>query len=134
MMGRQINTIDPGHQRMKNATAQPTVNQHFQQRPDLLRAIYDRLVAVADGFGPVVQDPKKTSIHLNRRTAFAGVAVRKDCLVLTVKLDRPLQSKRVFKSEQTSAKRYHHEVKLAAVADVDAELTGWLKAAYDLSE
>ena len=111
----------------------PTVDEHFEGRPEGLRAVYDRLVAAAEKFGEVAQDAKKTSIHLNRRTAFAGVAVRKDCIVLTIKADGPIASPRVFKSEQTSAKRFHHEVKLSTVKDVDAELRGWLKAAYELS-
>jgi hypothetical protein len=112
----------------------PNVNEHFVGKTGEVRAIYDRLVAMAESFGPVEQDPKKTSIHLNRRTAFAGVAVRKGHVVLTIKSDRPIDSPRVFKSEQTSAKRYHHEVRLSAEKDLDEELQGWLRAAYDLSE
>ncbi len=112
----------------------PSVSEHFVGKPGEVRAIYDRLLALVEAFGPVEQDPKKTSIHLNRQTAFAGVAVRKAHIVLTIKSDRPIKSPRVFKSEQTSTKRFHHEIKLSAVADLDAELKGWLKAAYDLSE
>lgn len=55
-------------------------------------------------------------------------------LVLTITSDRPLDSPRVFTSEQTSAKRFHHEVRLATVTDLDVELRGWLRAADDLSE
>ena len=55
-------------------------------------------------------------------------------IVLTIKSDRPIKSPRVFKLEQTSAKRFHHEIKLSAIEDLDSELQGWLKAAYDLSE
>ncbi len=112
----------------------PTVDAHFADRSDELRTLYDRLVALTEKFGPVEQDPKKTSIHLNRKTAFAGVAVRKEHIVLTIKSDRPIDSPRIFKSEQTSAKRFHHEVKIAKVKDLDAELRRWLKDAYDLSE
>ena len=112
----------------------PTVDEHFDGKSDELRAIYDRLVSLAEKFGPVEQDPKKTSIHLNRQTAFAGVAVRKEHIVLTIKSDRPIKSPRIFKSEQTSANRFHHEIKLAKLKDLDAELRGWLRAAYDLSE
>jgi hypothetical protein len=111
----------------------PTVDEHFAGKADGIRDLYDRLVAVAEKFGPVEQDPKKTSIHLNRKTAFAGVAVRKEHIVLTIKSDRPINSPRIFRSQQTSASRYHHEVKLASAKDLDAELRGWLKAAYDLS-
>jgi hypothetical protein len=112
----------------------PTVDEHFAGKADELRRVYDQLVALSEQFGPVEQDPKKTSIHLNRKTAFAGVAVRKSHLVLTIKSDRPSNSPRVVKSEQTSAKGFHHEVKLTSLADLDAELRGWLKVAYDLSE
>jgi hypothetical protein len=111
----------------------PTVDEHFVGKSDGLRDLYDRLVALAEKLGPVAQDPKKTSIHLNRKTAFAGVAVRKEYLVLTIKADRPFDSPRVFKSEKTSAKRFHHEVKLARPKDLNAELKGWLKEAYELS-
>jgi hypothetical protein len=111
----------------------PTVDEHFAGKSGGLRALYDRLVAFAEELGPVGQDPKKTSIHLNRTTAYAGVAVRKEYLVLTIKADRPFDSPRVVKSEQTSAKRFHHEVKLAAPKDLDAELKGWLTEAYELS-
>jgi hypothetical protein len=110
-----------------------TVDEHFAGK-DGLRKIYDRLIAVVKEFGRVEQDPKKTSIHLNRTTAFAGIAVRKAHLVVTIKSNRPIDSPRIFKSEQTSAKRFHHEVKLTSVTDMDAELRRWLQAAYDLSE
>ncbi len=112
----------------------PSVNEHFVGKTNEIKAIYDRLVALAEEFGPVEQDPKKTSIHLNRHTAFAGVAVRKAHIVLTIKSDRAITSPRIFKSEQTSAKRFHHELKLSSINDLDAELQRWLKAAYDLSE
>jgi hypothetical protein len=112
----------------------PTVDQHFEGKSSELRSLYDHLVALTEKFGPVEQDPKKTSIHLNRTTAFAGVAVRKELIVLTIKSDRPIRSPRIFKSEQTSASRFHHEIKLVKLKDLDAELRGWLQAAYDLSE
>jgi len=112
----------------------PTVDDHFSDKRPELRTLYDRLIAMTEKIGPVEQDPKKTSIHLNRKTAFAGIAVRKAHLVLTIKSDHPINSPRIFKSEQTSAKRYHHEIKLASLKNVDAELRDWLEAAYDLSE
>ncbi|PYS22083.1 MAG: hypothetical protein DMF72_14945 [Acidobacteria bacterium] len=84
-------------------------------------------------FGRVIEDPKKTSIHLVNKTAFAGVATRNKAIVLTIKSDRELSSPRFHKSEQTSARRFHHEVKLTSIAEVDAELLDWLKAAYELS-
>ena len=109
------------------------VNDHFSGKDPVVSKIYEHLLKHARRFGPVNEDPKKTSIHLNNVTAFAGVATRKSAIILTIKSDRDLDSPRIHKSEQTSAKRFHHEVKLTAPADVDAELIGWLKNAYALS-
>jgi hypothetical protein len=108
-------------------------NSHFEAKDPVVRAVYEQLKKSVKRFGPVVEEPKKTSIHLVNRTAFAGVATRKGHLVLTIKSDRDLASPRIHRSEQTSASRFHHEIKLTSPADVDKELVGWLKAAYLLS-
>lgn len=110
-----------------------TVDCHFQGKDVTVRQIYDRLLKATGKFGPVNEEPKKTSIHLMNQTAFAGVATRKSALVLTIKSNRKLSSPRIHKSEQTSANRFHHEVKLTSPAEVDAELVQWLEAAYALS-
>jgi hypothetical protein len=110
-----------------------TIASHFAGKDPVVRNIYDQLKKSIKQFGPIVEEPKKTSIHIVNRTALAGVATRKGHVVLTIKSDRKLASPRIHKSEQASASRFHHEVKLASPADVDEELIGWLKAAYLLS-
>jgi hypothetical protein len=118
---------------MKAPTNGFTVKAHFENKDAAVQKIYDGLLKSAKKFGPVREEPKKTSIHLMNQTAFAGVATRKSALVLTIKSDRKLSSPRIHKSEQTSANRFHHEVKLTSPAEVDAELVQWLKDAYALS-
>ncbi len=110
-----------------------TVKSHFEGKEAIVREIYDRLLLSARKFGRVIEDPKKTSIHLNRRTAFAGVATRKTAVVLTIKSDKRLSSPRIHKCEQVSANRFYHEVKLTSVAEVDSELNAWIREAYELS-
>jgi len=97
------------------------------------RAIYEKLVSVARTIGPFTEDPKKTSIHLTRRSAFAGVATRKDALMLTLKSASDIPSPRIAKREQASANRWHLDVRLEKPADVDSELKAWLKQAMALS-
>ena len=113
--------------------SQFSVASHFTGKEPATRKIYERLLQASGKFGAVIEDPKKTSIHLVNRTAFAGVATRKNAIILTIKSDRKLASPRIHKTEQTSASRFHHEVKLTSPADVDGELAGWLKSAYELS-
>jgi hypothetical protein len=110
-----------------------TVKSHFEGKDPVVRQIYDRVLKAAGKFGPVIEDPKKTSIHLVNQTAFAGVVTRKSAIVLTIKSERKIPSPRIHKSEQTSARRFHHEVKLNLPAEVDSELVNWLKDAYALS-
>src|SRR6266705_5353730 len=119
---------------MAKLTDRFSIKSHFQDKDASVRQTYDQLLKGARKFGPVVEEPKKTSIHLVNRTAFAGVATRKHALILTIKSDRKLPSPRIHKSEQTSVKRFHHQVKVNSPAEVDSELVKWLKDAYALSE
>ena len=97
------------------------------------RAIYMRLLKAARTVGAFTEDPKKTSIHLTRKSAFAGVATRKDALQLTIKTASDIRSPRIVKREQASAHRWHLEVRLESPKEVDRELTSWLKDAMALS-
>jgi len=118
---------------MKAPTNGFTVKSHFEGKDATVRQVYDRLLKATGNFGPVAEEPKKTSIHLMNKTAFAGIATRRSAMVLTIKSDRKISSPRIHKSEQTSAHRFHHEVKLTSPAEVDSELVKWLKDAYELS-
>jgi len=111
-----------------------SVSDHFVNKDPSVRALYDQLVSLLRTFGPVEEDPKKTSIHLNRKSALAGVETRRDCLLLNIKSDHQIQSPRVEKAEQVSAKRFHHKVRISSPQDFDEELKTWLNEAYLLSE
>ena len=106
---------------------------HFTGKDPAVKKIYEHLLKHSRKFGSLTEEPKKTSIHLVNKTAFAGVATRKGGIVLTIKSDRKLLSPRIHKSEQTSANRFHHEVKLTSPHEVDSEIIGWLKSAYAMS-
>jgi len=112
----------------------PTVDAHFSGRPPHVLQIYRKIVDASSALGPVAEDPKKTSIHLNRRTAFAGVQPRKDALILTLKSERDVKHRRVHKTEQTSANRWHFEVRLNDPAEVDEQVLQWLRSSYELAQ
>ena len=118
---------------MTTRNSTPTISQHFAGRAPAVRAIYDRILTAAKAFGPVGEEPKKTSIHLTRRSAFAGVATRKDALILTIKSPADIRSARIVKHAQASASRWYLDVRLDDPAQVDRELKGWLKQSIELS-
>jgi hypothetical protein len=109
------------------------VDDHTGGRDPIVSLTYAALIGAARKFGPVTEEAKKTSIHLVRKTAFAGVATRKTSLILTLKSARDIKSPRISKHEQLSPGRWHLEVRLSSPNDVDAEIAGWLRAAYELS-
>ena len=110
------------------------VASHFAKSEPTVLATYQQLLTAARKLGPIVEEPKKTSIHLVRRTAFAGVAVRRSALILTLKSTKDIRSPRVEKREQTSANRWHVDVRLSRPADIDRQLTAWLNAAYAIAD
>jgi Domain of unknown function (DUF5655) len=112
---------------------EPTIAQHFVGRAAAVRATYDRLVRVAESFGAVRQEPKKTSIHLTSRTAFAGIATRRDTLILTIKSAVDIDSPRIIRHDQASSRRWYLEIRLDKPEQVDRELKTWLKRSADLS-
>jgi len=109
------------------------VKDHLSGREPVVASIYEALTKAANKLGPFKEEAKKTSIHFVRSSAFAGVATRKTSLVLTLKAASDIRSPRVIKHGRVSAGRWHLEVRLGSPLDVDAELKGWLKDAYDIS-
>ena len=107
--------------------------QHFENRAPEVKATYAAILKAVKKFGPVKEEAKKTSIHLVRKSAFAGVATRKTALILTLKSDSDIKNPRIAKREQASAHRWHLETRLETPAQVDSEIAAWLKKAYELA-
>jgi hypothetical protein len=111
-----------------------SVSDHFVNKDPAVRKLYDHLLKILNGFGPVTEAPKKTSIHIDRRSALIGVETRKDSLLLTIKADRKINSPRIEKQEQISSRRFYHKVRVKSPRDFDSELKAWLKDAFTLAE
>jgi len=112
----------------------PTVDDHFSGRSAHVLQIYRKIVDASSTLGLVEEDPKKTSIHLNRRVAFAGVQTRKDALILTLKSDCDVSTAAVHKTEQTSANRWHNRSAASRSRRVDEQILKWLNASGELAQ
>jgi hypothetical protein len=110
-----------------------TVQEHFENRAPAVKATYAAILKAAKKLGPVTEEAKKTSIHLVRKSAFAGIATRKTALILTFKSDSDVTNERIAKREQAWAHRWHLETRLEAPAQVDSEIIAWLSKAYELA-
>jgi len=94
---------------------------------------YRALTGALKGFGPFVEEAKTASIHLARKSAFAGVHPRKAAILLVIRTAAPIDSPRIRKRERVSANRWHNEMLIAAPSEIDAEVLGWLREGYGLS-
>jgi hypothetical protein len=109
------------------------VADHFIGKSASVADTYAKILEAVARFGRVREEPKKTSIHLVRESALAGVQVRRDSLIRNVKTDYPIESPRVLISETLSAHRFHTQFRLSSPRDVDSEIGRWLKDAWEIS-
>jgi hypothetical protein len=119
---------------MPAATTTHTITEQLEGRSPSVVATYARLIAAARSLGPVNEEPKKTSIHLAKTTAFAGLATRETALILTSKSTSDIASNRITKHQRASANRWHLEIRLERPEDVDRQLIAWLRASYALAK
>jgi hypothetical protein len=95
--------------------------------------LYRQLLKTVRTFGAVREDAHKNLIALVNRSVLAGVEVRKNHLLLHVKTFYLIHNPRILKTVRVAANRFQHQIKVTADSDIDAELRGWLKDAYQLS-
>lgn len=91
-----------------------------------LQKIYDSLVKELRKLGSVQIEPKKTSVHVKAKSAFAGIHPRKGYLILQIISERPIESKRIVKIEKVSENRFHNHLKISGQEEIDSKLKGWL--------
>ncbi|HQU27778.1 MAG: hypothetical protein KC643_25855 [Nitrospira sp.] len=111
-----------------------TIDDLFVNKDPLVREIYAALVNAISDWEGVRFTPKKTSIHIDWRTSFAGIHPRKKYINLNIRTAAAIDSIRVIKQEQVSQNRFHNLICLNTVSDVDDELIGWLRDGYMLSQ
>ena len=95
-----------------------------------LRPIHDRLMAAISGFGEFEVAPKKGYVSLRRKKQFAMIGPGG-----ATRVDVGLNMKGVPPTGRLLAEKpggmCQSKVKLTGTNEVDAELVGWLRQAYD---
>ena len=97
-----------------------------------LRPIYDAIAKAVQGFGSDVElAPKKAYVSLRRAKQFGLVQPSTKTRVdVGIQLKGVAPGKRLEKSGSFNA-MVSHRVRLSEAGEVDNELVGWLKDAYD---
>lgn len=108
------------------------VNQY--KGKENLKPIYDKLIVEISKFGnDITKTPKKGSVSLIRKRQFALIKpATKTRIDLGLKLkDKPTQGK--LGDSGPFGTMCTHRVQLTSPDEVDKELIGWIKEAYDKS-
>jgi hypothetical protein len=107
---------------------------HFAGKPEIVRAIFDRLLALAKKNGPVVVLPEKTRIAFQVRMSFAAFVIRRNWVDGHVVLARRLENPRFRRIETFSPRNHLHAFRFENVSEIDADVAAWLAEAYRVGE
>ena len=99
-----------------------------------MRAIFDKLLAVAKRSGPVIVLPEKTRIAFQVRMSFAAFVIRQNWIDGHVVLARRLENPRFRRIETFSPRNHLHAFRFETVEEIDNEVAGWFAEAYQVGE
>ena len=99
-----------------------------------MRAIFEKLLAVAKQNGPVIVLPEKTRIAFQVRMSFAAFVIRNDWVDGHVVLARRFEHPRFRRIETFSPRNHLHAFRFTSVDEIDDEVAGWFAEAYRVGE
>jgi hypothetical protein len=123
-----------GYPDFMTAGADELVDGQYADRPQL-RPILDTVLVAASALGPVIVQARKTCVSLvsPRRTFAAVQATTKSRVDLGLRLDGVEPAGRLLVAKNIASGTINIRVALAGSGDVDHEVVGWLRRAYDES-
>jgi hypothetical protein len=107
-----------------------SVESHLEGKPEA-KALFDMLFSKLETFGPVRADAVKTSINLISKHHFGAVYPGKKGLRLGFVLHRKVEDDRITRHEWVGGDKWGHQVRLSNPNDIDDQLLGWLREAYE---
>jgi hypothetical protein len=108
------------------------LKSHLAKASPETRAIFEAIIRALGQIGPVQVAPTKTGINLLSRTSLGGLSLHRGYVKVGLVLTRRLESARVQTVLQLSARSFVHRIRVSSVTQVDSELGGWLREAYQV--
>jgi Domain of unknown function (DUF5655) len=106
------------------------IDDHFAGKAPIVRTLFDRLVDIVEGFGPVNVYAQKTSIVFQVRVRFARAMPKKHSLDGHFWLKRRADHPRLTKVEHMLRRDWIHWFRLTEPEDLDKNFVKLLKDAY----
>ena len=103
---------------------------HFRGKDPQVRQLFDHLVELVEGFGPVTVYAQKTRIVFQVRTRFASVVTRKSWIILHLWLKRQADHPLLQRIEMYTYRDYGLIIRLTKIEDIDDALENLIHEAY----
>src|SRR5215207_2725805 len=117
---------------MDQADPVPSIDDAFAGSSFTARGIYERLVDAMRPFGPMAEEAGKGAVATTAGgTAFANAVPRGDSLLLLIRSDVAIANGRIRRIGKGDDGLFRNDLVLASVNEVDDELLGLLRRAYE---
>jgi hypothetical protein len=110
------------------------LDDHFRGKRAAGRPLFDALLALLEGFGPVSVNVEKSRIAFQVRMSFAAVSVRKSHLVGHFVLARRIEHPRFTRVDTISQRNHVHQFRLESLSELDGEFSEFAREAYAVGE
>jgi hypothetical protein len=100
----------------------------------VVRAIFNKILALAKQNGPVTVLPEKTRIAFQVRMSFAAFVIRRNWVDGHVVLARRVDNPRFRRVETFSPRNHLHAFRFTNIAEIDAEVAAWFAEAYRVGQ
>ncbi len=110
------------------------LKDHLVKATPETRRIYDAIMAAIRECGPVQVAPTKAGVNLlsGSGTSLGGLTVHRGYVNLGLVQLEEIRSPRVTWMLRLSARSVAHRIRVSSVQEVDAELRGWIRTAYEV--
>jgi len=105
------------------------LEDHFHGKDPHIRELFDALVEIVEGLGPVKVYAQKTRIVFQVRTRFASVMTRKPWLILQIWLKRNAEHPLLQRIEMYTYRDYGLILRLTGLEDTDEALVNLITEA-----
>jgi hypothetical protein len=112
-----------------------TVEDHLTGQPASSVQLYRRFVSMVEQCGPFSYSVTKTTITFKgSRRGFAGALPTRRGLSVYVDLQRVIEDPRVMSVAPYTRRLFVHQIRLAAMDDLDEQFRGWVCEAYAVGQ
>ena len=121
------------HENQYHSCRKITVDSHFVNKSDHIRAIYDRLMQTVTTWKDVRIEAVKNAIMVKAGSTFLAVKPKKQWLDVEFTAEEDVYEFPVFKSQKYSANKWALYVRLEDPNEVNDQLLQWIRDAYQIS-